>query len=145
LKHFINSSDIYIGDVIKMKKFVSTIMITLSLISISAFGTFDDSLENGSQAGGDKVAGNSVDSKEGTVSEAGSKQMDSVQQEKVMKEEGVFVGRIDTHSIEIDMSSGIKAFQIEEDVSKIKEGSKVEVQYVKNEHGQNLLLSIIEK
>ncbi len=61
-------------------------------------------------------------------------------QEEVIRAEGVYVGQIDNHSVEIQLNGHPAAFALSEDVKvdNIADGSRVEITY--SDEGQRLLL-----
>lgn len=62
------------------------------------------------------------------------------EEEDFISEEGVYVGEIDSNSIEVIVEGEAKAFRIEE----LQENDKVKIKYIENEHGQ-LIVKEIEK
>lgn len=65
--------------------------------------------------------------------------------EDVMTAEGIYVGQVDPHTIEVKIEGEAISLQTTEvDVSfdDIEDGSNVTVEYIENEHGQYVLKSI---
>ena len=70
------------------------------------------------------------------------------QEEPFLKAEGIYVGQMDSNSIEVMINAEPKAFRIEEikeDLPKLQENDEVQIKYIENEHGQLIVKEILKK
>ncbi len=70
------------------------------------------------------------------------------QEEPFLKVEGIYVGQMDSNSIEVMVNGEPKAFRIEEikeEFPALEENDEVEIKYIENEHGQLIVKEILKK
>ncbi|MEW9121976.1 MAG: hypothetical protein AB2421_04625 [Thermotaleaceae bacterium] len=70
------------------------------------------------------------------------------EEENWVTAEGIYVGQIDSNSIEIEINGEAMAFRIEEvqeQFEEIEEKDKVQIKYLENEYGQLILKEIIKE
>lgn len=67
----------------------------------------------------------------------------------VIEETGKYVGQADPHTVEIETATGPQAFQLNDtskaEIEKLQDGDVVNIQYMKNNDGQLVLLSITKR
>ena len=116
-----------------MKRILTVLLIlTITIMSLSACGIFKPS----EQPNVPEVT---------TNEENQEQQSDQLNEDEVKEVNGIYVGQIDGNSIEINIDNNPGAFvttEVQEQIDKLQEGSRVKIQYFENEYGQLILKSI---